>query len=117
MIIIYTRSDGGINFEIPNRALKLPGEGEETFVLRVTAKAIPSWAQNLRIIDEADAPADRFFRDAWVVKGAKVEVDLPRAKVIAKSRTETKDHSVMDAATTPEELKAAVITAKISKGK
>jgi len=38
------------------------------------------------IVDAADIPSDRFFRDAWIADGAAVAVDLGKAKDIGHDK-------------------------------
>ena len=70
--IIYPTPEGGVAVIIPTGELPI----EE-----VAAKDVPEGVP-YEIVDEADIPTDRFFRNAWVVNGSAVEVDLPKAKEI-----------------------------------
>jgi hypothetical protein len=67
--IIYQNETGGIAVIIPTESVEL--------ALKDVPEGVP-----YEIVDEADIPSDRFFRNAWVANGAAVEVDLPKAKEI-----------------------------------
>lgn len=56
----------------------------------------------IREVSLADVQLDRTFRNAWKPD---LTIDMVKAKAIAKSKVKTKDQEI-DAATTPEELKA-----------
>ena len=53
--IIYTNEEGGLSIIIPSGELPL-----EDVALKDVPKGIP-----FKIIDTADVPSDRVFRDAW----------------------------------------------------
>ena len=67
--IIYQNETGGVSIIIPTESVEL--------ALKDVPEGVP-----YEIVDEADIPSDRFFRNAWVANGAAVEVDLPKAKEI-----------------------------------
>jgi hypothetical protein len=68
--IIYQNSDGGVSIIVPVESIEQ------------SLKDVPEGTP-YEIVDEADIPSDRFFRNAWKATGKRVEVDLPKAKVIA----------------------------------
>ena len=67
--IIYPTPEGGVAVIIPTESVEL--------ALKDVPEGVP-----YEIVDEADIPSDRYFRNAWVANGAAVEVDLPKAKEI-----------------------------------
>lgn len=63
------------------------GETEDEFVDRIWAKDVPPDAVNARLIDAADIPSDRSFRDAWRHgKEGVVMVDMDIAIEVHKTR-------------------------------
>ena len=70
--IIYQNESGGVSVIIPTGELPI----EE-----VAAKDVPEGVP-FEIVNAADIPSDRFFRNAWVANGTAVEVDLDKAKDI-----------------------------------
>ena len=67
--IIYQTPEGGVAVIIPTESVEL--------ALKDVPAGVP-----YEIVDEADIPSDRYFRNAWVANGTAVEVDLPKAKEI-----------------------------------
>ena len=67
--IIYQNSEGGVSVIIPTESVEL--------ALKDVPEGVP-----YEIVDAADIPSDRFFRNAWVANGAAVDVDLDQAKSI-----------------------------------
>jgi hypothetical protein len=74
--IIYATPDGGLAVIIPTGELPI----EE-----VAAKDVPEGVA-YEIVTTADIPADRTFRNAWVMGDCCVEHDLPRCKEIAHDK-------------------------------
>lgn len=72
MKIIYTNNEGGLSVIHPTGELSI----EE-----VAAKDVPQGVA-YEIVEDDAIPSDRFFRNAWVVSGAAVDVDLDKAKDI-----------------------------------
>ena len=68
--IIYQNETGGVSVIIPTESIEL--------ALKDAPKGAPD-----EIVDVADIPSDRFFRNAWKVSGKHIEVDLPKARAIA----------------------------------
>lgn len=70
----------------PNAIDFIYAETEEAFIDRICAKDVPTGAVNVCVVDEADIPADRSFRDAWRHdKRGAVTVDMATAIDIHKA--------------------------------
>jgi hypothetical protein len=67
--IIYQNETGGIAVIIPAESVAL------------ALKDVPEGV-SYEIVDEADIPADRFFRNAWVMGDCCVDLDLDKCKAI-----------------------------------
>ena len=67
--IIYQSESGGVAVIVPTGSVEL--------ALKDVPPGVP-----YEIVDAADIPSDRFFRNAWVADGAAVAVDLGKAKDI-----------------------------------
>ena len=67
--IIFQNDSGGVSVIIPTGSVEL--------ALKDVPEGVP-----YEIVDAADIPSDRFFRNAWVADGAAVAVDLGKAKDI-----------------------------------
>ena len=78
--IIFQNESGGVSVIIPTGELPI----EE-----VAAKDVPEGVP-YEIVDAADIPSDRYFRNAWVANGAAVDVDLDQAKSIGHDIRRTK---------------------------
>jgi hypothetical protein len=74
--IIYQSESGGVAVIIPTGELSI----EE-----VAAKDVPEGVP-YEIVDEADIPSDRYFRNAWVMGDCCVEHDLDKCKKIGHDR-------------------------------
>jgi len=74
--IIYPTPEGGVAVIIPTGELPI----EE-----VAAKDVPEGVP-YEIVDEADIPSDRYFRNAWVMGDCCVEHDLDKCKEIGHDR-------------------------------
>lgn len=72
--IIYTKQDGGVAVVIPAPDCGLTVE-------QIAAKDCPAGAA-FEIVDAADIPADRTFRDAWEKSGRAVVHNMDKAKAI-----------------------------------
>jgi hypothetical protein len=59
--IIYKTDDGGVAVVIPT-----PEALTEHTIKEIAAKDVPS-GKAYKIVDDADIPSDRTFRDAWEV--------------------------------------------------
>ena len=67
--IIYQTPEGGVAVIIPAESAAL--------ALKDVPEGVP-----YEIVDEADIPADRFFRNAWVKVDCCVDLDLDKCKAI-----------------------------------
>ena len=71
--IIYQNETGGVSIIIPTESVEL--------ALKDVPEGVP-----YEIVDEADIPSDRYFRNAWVMGDCCVEHDLDRCKEIGHDR-------------------------------
>jgi hypothetical protein len=67
--IIYQNETGGVSVIIPTESVEL--------ALKDVPEGVP-----YEIVDEADIPSDRYFRNAWVMGDCCVEHDLDKCKEI-----------------------------------
>jgi len=67
--IIYQSESGGVAVIIPTESVEL--------ALKDVPEGVP-----YEIVDEADIPSDRYFRNAWVMGDCCVEHDLDKCKEI-----------------------------------
>ena len=67
--IIYQTPEGGV-------AVIIPGESVE-LALKDVPEGVP-----YEIVDEADIPSDRTFRNAWVMGDCCIEKDLDKCKAV-----------------------------------
>ena len=74
--IIFQNETGGVSVIIPTGELPI----EE-----VAAKDVPPGVA-YEIVDVDAIPSDRFFRNAWTLKGKAIEHDMTKAKAIAHDR-------------------------------
>ncbi len=74
--IIYPTPEGGVAVIIPTGELPIK---------EVAAKDVPEGVP-YEIVDEADIPSDRYFRNAWVMGDCCVEHDLDKCKEIGHDR-------------------------------
>ena len=81
--LTYERPDGGVSIVRPVYQNIREDETEDGFLERIRAKDVPSDASNARIVDVADLPKDRTFRNAW---RADLTVDMPKAREIHRDR-------------------------------
>lgn len=49
------------------------------------------------VVDDADIPSDRYFRNAWKISNGKVSVDIEKAKSIKLQEIRLKRNSALDA--------------------
>ena len=71
--IIYQTKSGGVAVIVPTGSVEL--------ALKDVPPGVP-----YKIVDTADIPSDRYFRNAWVAEGAAVAVDLGKAKDIGHDK-------------------------------
>jgi hypothetical protein len=67
--IIYPTPDGGVAVIIPTESIEL------------ALKDVPEGVA-YEIVDEADIPTDRYFRNAWVMGDCCIEQDLDKCKAL-----------------------------------
>jgi hypothetical protein len=67
--IIYPTPDGGVAVIIPTESVEL--------ALKDVPEGVPH-----EIVDEADIPTDRYFRNAWVMGDCCIEQDLDKCKAL-----------------------------------
>ena len=97
-LCIFTNSEGKLcymRFADQQDVAKLyPGLSRltpEEFLDWVMKKDVPMDAVNPRLIEESELPSqERDFRDAWKDNGARVEVDMPKAREIHLNRIREK---------------------------
>ena len=83
-VIAFTQLDGSVTYVTPVDKTKTIEE--------IAASSVPAGIE-YKIVKAADLPQDRYFRNAWCIKGRKVVVDMPKArdvhmKEIRKKRNE-----------------------------
>ena len=80
--LIFTDQKGNLNFVIPSPNFK--GSMEELRHKLTIQDQIDS-VDEINIIDIADVPKERVFRNAWKKGsgGKRIDIDLPKAKTIA----------------------------------
>jgi hypothetical protein len=85
--IIYTQADGSVAVVHPviNTHPVRENLTEDEALGRAMLK-LPPDAIDPQIIDEADIPADRSFRNAWSRMGSKIVHDMGRARDIHRDR-------------------------------
>jgi len=85
-VIVYTHSKYGLAVCIPAPDDRRPGEVEDAWLKRVSERSIPKDAKDVRVCSRNELPKDRTFRDAWVHRGGKIDVDMPKAREIHRHR-------------------------------
>ena len=78
MRIIYKNDEGGVSVIIPSGDCTLTIE-------QIAAKDVPAGVA-YEIVNTADVPTDRTFRNAWEHDGEKIIISLPKAQEITKNR-------------------------------
>lgn len=91
MILTYATPDGGVVIvsAAPKKALEraLGPLTDEQYRAHVIERSIPEGATDVQErSDDWQPPAARTFRDAWVSKGGKIDVDMSRARDIQRNR-------------------------------
>jgi len=72
--IIYTNADGGVSIVTPTN---------EKYIDLILLKDIPKDAKDVKVVEDADIPKDRTFRDALRQSGETMSHDLKECKNIA----------------------------------
>ena len=75
--IIYQNETGGVSIIIPTESVEL--------ALKDVPEGVP-----YEIVDEADIPSDRTFRNAWVMGDCCVEHDIDKCKELAHDKRRAK---------------------------
>lgn len=111
-VIAFQNEKGGVSVVRPVYALARPGEDIAAFLARVAAGAVPAGVP-WQVLEDSDFPASREFRNAWEIKGGRVECNLAKAREIRaahlKGENETAPASVLtalEAAKTLDEIRA-----------
>jgi hypothetical protein len=73
----------------PSPRSRLPGESEADWLARCIARALPG-ATDIRITTRAEVPTDRTFRDAWVLRNGRPQVDMAKARDLHRYRIRRK---------------------------
>jgi len=84
--IVCTRPDGGISIVVPAISVDDPPSFTEAEALQRARANVPSDAVSTRDVEASALPSSRVFRDAWVLSGASIVVDMPRARTIHRER-------------------------------
>jgi hypothetical protein len=94
--LVYTRpEDGGVSIVhiAPDTRMLLPRKGfppvlepEPYWLQRMAAQVIPANAQDVHVIDVADVPADRSYRNAWKHQAGIISVHMDKARGIHRDR-------------------------------
>src|SRR3990167_7750108 len=88
---VWERQDGGVSITYFDTRDMLPGESEDDFIERMSAKHKPIGATRT-LVQKSDIPIDRSQRNEWSFKNGKVEVDP--AKVAVKQAKEAQKQAV-----------------------
>lgn len=98
--IVYTRAeDGGVSIVHPAAGGRLSlvrevkgqaepiieQEPEDAWLARLIKSDVPADATNVHIVEAADIPPDRSFRNAWRHDAGVISVDMPKAREVHKA--------------------------------
>lgn len=72
--IVYTNEKGIASIVIPSPNFK--GSMKE-----LASRVVPAGI-SYKIIDDSTFPVERRYRDAWVLSGEKLDIDMPKARAI-----------------------------------
>jgi hypothetical protein len=72
-------------------------ETEVEWLDRVTARSVPTDATDVHIVDVADLPQDRTYRDAWAITRGRCAVDMPKARVLHCERLRSARKPLLEA--------------------
>ena len=78
--IVYLRPDGDLSVVIP---VISPGFTEQDAVDRALTKDVPPGATSIRVVDAAELPTNRVFRNGWKVD---LTIDMLKAREIHRDR-------------------------------
>lgn len=85
--IIYTRPDGG------GLSIIIPAENVSEID---AAKSVPNGVE-YQVVDVADIPTDRTFRNAWELADGDVAVNFSKAQALTKDRLRSERKPLMEA--------------------
>jgi hypothetical protein len=101
-VICYENQGGTISVVIPAPEFlatrKYPDSADnfETYTLQdIAEKDVPAGFDYV-IVDKANLPQDRIFRNAWVLNGEEVGIDLPKAKDIRMEQLRVMREPIME---------------------
>lgn len=84
--ILYSRPDGGMSVVVPCISVDDPqGFTEEDALQRALRKDVPVGVA-VAVVEDAQLPAERTFRNAWKQQGNAVTVDMPKAREIWRDK-------------------------------
>lgn len=83
--VVFTRADGGVSIITPNPYIDIQQHIDE-----LIAKGDIDPVDVPQIVNIADMPSDRKFRDAWTISGNKCVVDMAKGKEIAHAKRREK---------------------------
>lgn len=97
--IVFTGPDGVVT--LSPTAPRNDGETEASYFERIHAETVTKWIRDgllppgkypMTVVEIADIPTDRSYRDAWTFDGKAFGVDLAKAKIVHedKMRSELK---------------------------
>lgn len=105
IIVLLQRSDGGVSVAHINPT-KNPGGALARTVEqwqdneRMTAQQRPGYVArtivSTRVIEPSDLPENRRWRDAWMIDGNKVAIDLDKAKTIRAAELESEKNNLLE---------------------
>lgn len=85
--ILYTRADdGGLSIVVPSPSAIRSHADEESLIATLIRKSVPSDALNVRVIEDAEVPLDREFRNAWTHTAGQFGIDMAKARAIQAER-------------------------------
>ena len=81
--IVYTRPDGGVSVVVPAPNFVAEFPDETAAIASIRAKDVPVDATNVEVIEQAEIPTSRVFRNAWEKSGmGPPTVNMPKARII-----------------------------------
>ena len=88
--IVYTRPDGGVSIVVPAPGFVASFATEDEAIATIQAKDVPADATNVEVMDRAQIPALREYRNAWEKLGAgPPTVNMPKARLLHVERIDT----------------------------
>ena len=62
---------------------------EASFFAHYQTRWLPVGATDVQLVDVSAIPSERAYRGAWGIAGASIDIDMPKARVIAQDRIRT----------------------------